>query len=244
MVRVGLPIAALLMALNLLVFADRIAAADEDCPPLLTRQLAPHAVHTCRLLREGRLESGLGNSAVVYRLYRLTAAGEAPNPRYDAPPYNQVAVTLRLARRTADFWAAHYWLAMGWFEPPRIVLNDRYGELLVVPGRLAGSGALIEDRVFMATMAAGWHQIAAQQLNPETGRGWANELAQHLPRDHYIAKGIALDYATLTGATVVWRFRDPNCCPTGGRLRFRLELVGDDLRLTVAEARHIVGDTA
>ena len=122
MVRVGLPIAALLMALFVPVLVDRTAMADEaeaDCPPLLARQLPPHAVHTCRLLRQGRLESGLRNSAVVYRLYRWTSAGEAPNPRYDAPPYNQLAVTLRMARRTADFWAAHYWLAMGWFEPPR-----------------------------------------------------------------------------------------------------------------------------
>jgi hypothetical protein len=228
----------LLVALAVLV--PPAWAGDAGCPPILAKQLRGHAP-TCRLLRDGRLTSAQGNSAVIYRLYRWVSTHEdPPSPLYDATPYNRTAVTLNLAGSASDeaFWAAHHWLGLGWFEAPAILRNDRYGEFLVVPGRLAGTGGMIDDHVLMPTLARGWQAIAASQLDPESGRGWAAELKAYLPEGHHVAKGILVDYTTLTGETAVWRSDDANCCPSGGRLRFRLELRGPGPELRVAEARY------
>jgi hypothetical protein len=230
----------LALVVALAVLAPPARAASDGCPRILAEQLRGHAP-ACRLLREGRLSSTQGNSAVLYRLYRwVSTLEDPPSPLYDAPPYNQTAVTLSLAGSGPDeaFWGTHYWLGLGWFEAPAIVRNDRYGEFLVVPGRLAGTGGMIDDHVLMPTMAGGWQAIAASQLDPEIGGGWATELGTYLPEGLHIPKGILLDYATLTGETAVWRAEDANCCPSGGRLSFRLELRGPGPALTVAEAHY------
>lgn len=238
--RVALRNSVLGLVIALAVLAPQVRAAGDGCPRILAEQLRGHAP-TCRLLNEDRLNSAQGNTAVVSRLYRWVSTHEdPPSPLYDAPPYNQTAVTLSLADSASDeaFWGAHHWLGVGWFEAPAIVRNDRYGELLVVPGRLTGTGSMIDDHVLMPTMAGGWHAIAARQLDQETGRGWAPQLEAYLPEGRYIAKGILVDYATLTGETDVWRAEDANCCPSGGRLSFKLELQGPDLSLKVAWARY------
>jgi hypothetical protein len=176
---------------------------------------------------------------VIYGLYRWVSTLEAPpGPLYDAPPYDQVGITLWLAREPGDaaFWAGHYWLGMAWYETPYLVVNARYGEMLVVPGRYPGTGGFVDDRVFMPSHTRTWVEIGATQLDQESGEGWARQLRIHLPEGSYIAKGIRVDYATLRGETDVWRKDDANCCPSGGRLRFTLELTGPEPRLAVAAA--------
>jgi len=115
----------------------------------------------------------------------------------------------------------------------------RYGEFLVVPGRYAGTGSLVEDHVFMPTAGRTWTEIGAAQLDQKNGDGWLRQLQSYLPEGHYIAKGVRVDYATLTGETTVWRRDDPNCCPSGGRIRFTLKVAGPEPSLAVAEANYV-----
>jgi hypothetical protein len=216
------------------------ALGAEGCPRVLAEQLRGQAA-ACRLLREGRLTSALGNAAVVYRLYRWVSTHEGPpSPLYDAPPYNQTAVTLSVAGTSADeaFWGAYSWLGEGWFEAPAIVRNARYGEFLVVRGRLTGTGSMIDDRVLMPTLVGGWQAIDVDQIDQETGKGWTAALMAYLPEGLHIVKGILVDYATLTGETALWRTDDANCCPSGGRLWFQLQLTEPGPGLEVAEARY------
>jgi len=52
------------------------------------------------------LISELGNGDAIYRLYRRVSKREdPPGPLYDAPLYNQVAVTLSLAGDPEPFWS-------------------------------------------------------------------------------------------------------------------------------------------
>ncbi len=226
---------------TLLVLLSAPAAGQEACPSSLLSALASENP-ACDVTSQGTLRSELGNGAVTYRLYHWfsTSTGTA-QARYDNPPYNNTAVTLSLADMPDEppFFSAHYWPGTAWFEAPHLARHVKYGEFLVVPGRYAGTGSFVEDRVFMPTMGRGWMQIRAAPLDPDTGAGWFNSLVARLPPGHGIWKGIRVDYATLTGTTPVWRENDGNCCPTGGELSFRLRIAGPDLHLEVADAQFI-----
>ena len=214
-------------------------AAGQTCPDVLEASLSGEEAE-CTLLTEGTLRSALNNAGVDYRLYRWASTLEAPfESVYDEPPYNQIAVTLTLASEAESnaFWHAHYWLGLGWFETPYLARHESYGEFLVVPGRLAGTGSGVEDRVLMSNDAGGWSPIDARQMDHETAEGWANELKAFLPEEHYIGKGIHIDYTTLTAEAHVWRRDDANCCPSGGMLWFRLKL-GPNRTFEVVEAHY------
>lgn len=213
-------------------------AAEPSCPDPLARRLANHRP-VCRLLKEGELKSRLGNADVLYRLYRWVSSRKpAPGPLYDVPPYNQVALTLGGSGQGDHvFWSGHYWIGMAWFETPSIVSNKRYGEMLIVPGRYTGTGSYVDDHVFLPDATGGWKRINGGQMNQETGDGWARQLRAYLPDGHYIAKGIRLDYTTLTGESAVWRTDDPNCCPSGGRIAFTLQLTASGT-FEVADAHY------
>jgi len=214
------------------------AAAREVGPVALVRDMAAEAP-SCHLQMKGRLESALGNGAVVWRLYSWMSTMEEPSGLYDEAPYNQNAVTLSLADRPGDppFFEAHDWMDVAWFEAPYLATNPDYGEILVVPGRLSGTGAFIEDRVFLPDDAKGWTEVGGG-VNAESGTGWIAGLTPYLPPGHGLWKGILVDYATLTGASAVWREGDANCCPSGGEIAFRLRIAGPEPHLEVAEARY------
>jgi len=192
-------------------------------------------------MSQGTLRSELGNGAVTYRLYHWFSTSEGTaQARYDNAPYNNTAVTLSLAEMPDEppFFSAQYWPGTAWFEAPYLARHIKYGEFLVVPGRYAGTGNFVEDRVFMPTMGRGWMQIRAAPLDPKTGAGWFDALVAHLPPGHGVWKGIRVDYSTLTGTTAVWRDGDANCCPSGGELWFRLKVTGPDIGFDVAEVRY------
>ena len=215
------------------------ATAREICPAALVRDMAAEAP-ACRLVAKGRLNSARGNEAVAWRLYRWMSTLEEPSGLEDEPPYNQNAVTLSLAARPGDppFFEAHYWMDVAWFEPPYLATNPDYGEILVVPGRYAGTGGFIEDRVFLPDDAKRWIEIGGG-VNAENGTGWPDGLKAYLPPGHGLWKGILVDYATLTGVTAVWREGDANCCPSGGEIAFRLHIAGPEPHLEVAEAQYV-----
>ena len=211
--------------------------AEASCPDILTAEIGGPAL-ACELLDSGRLVSSQGNGDVVYRLYRwVSSDDEPPYLVNDQPPYNQVAVTVSLGSGD-PFWAWHIWLGIGWIEAPILVHNRRYGEMLVVPGRYSGTGSGIEDHVLLPTVARGWQPIDAAQMDAERAEGWRTALAARLPENHFITKGIRIDYETLTGESHVWKREDANCCPSGGRITFRLAIAGPDLRLVVQEAEY------
>ena len=213
-------------------------AARADCPADLARDRAAEGPE-CSVAAEGVLASGQGNGDVEWRLYRwMPTIGEAPSALYGTAPYNQTAVTLALAAQP-PFWSAHYDLGLAWFETPYLALNAKYGELLIVPGRYAGTGSFVEDWVFMPNHGRGWTRIGAAAFDPETGGGWIAGLKPHLPPGHGIWKGIRVDYATLTGSSAVWREGDANCCPSGGEIRFRLRVAGPEVRLEVEAAEYV-----
>jgi hypothetical protein len=216
------------------------AGAEQGCPAGLARDLAAEAP-ACQLVAEGELRSALGNGNVAYRLYRWVSTREgALSSLYDSPPYHNTAAALSLAARPGEppFWSAYYWLGLAWFETPYLVRHPEYGEILVVPGRYAGTGGFIEDHVFLPNHARGWTQIHASGFDPDTGGGWIEGLKPYLPPGHGIWKGIHVDYATLTGSSAVWRDGDANCCPSGGEIWFRLRVAGPEPRLEVAEAHY------
>jgi len=215
------------------------AAAQRGCPAALARDLAAEAPE-CRVVGEGRLAAALGNGDVDWRLYRWVSTREEVSALYDVPPYNQTAVTLSLTGQPDDppFWSGWYWLGLAWFETPYLATNADYGEFLIVPGRYAGTGSFIEDRIFMADHGRGWTEIAAAGLDLERGKGWIDGLTLFLPPGHGIWKGILVDYATLTGTSAVWREGDANCCPSGGEISFRLRVAGPEPHLEVAEAHY------
>jgi len=158
---------------------------------------------------------------------------------YDAPPYHQTAViaeTTTVRPQVIGFnW---FWLGTGWFEAPLLVANQTYGELLILPGRLTGTGSFTDDMVFIG-MQDKWRRIGGDHQVREDGIPWASDLEAALPDDHYIAKGIRIDYATLTGETAVWRRNDANCCPSGGIVRFKLRLLNPAIGFELADATHV-----
>ena len=216
------------------------ALAQEGCPAALAADLQREAP-ACELMSQGELRSGLGNSNVAYRLYRwVPTLEDTPSILFDSPPYYNTAITLSRAGNPgqAPFWSSYYWQGVAWFETPYFARHAKYGEFLVVPGRVAGTGSFIDDRVLMPTMGRGWVAVRAAPFDPETGDGWLAGLTAHLPPGHGIWKGIRVDYATLTGTTAVWRDGDANCCPSGGEVWFRLWIAGPEIGFEVAEARY------
>lgn len=228
------------MAALLLAVFVAPAAAQQDCPAELARDLASEAPE-CQVVGQGRLASALGNGDVDWRLYRwVSTREEAPSEVYDAPPYNQTAVTLSLAARpdAPPFWSGWYLQGVAWFETPYLAKHKKWGEFLVVPGRYAGTGSFTENHVFMPNHAGGWTEIRAGQAEDGGTEKWVRQLLAALPEGHGIWKGIRVDYATLSGTTPVWRDGDANCCPSGGELWFRLTITGPEIGFEVAETRH------
>jgi len=215
------------------------AAAGDPCPVALAQKLWADGP-SCTPLAEGRLDSGAGNGGVAWQLYRwVPGAGPPPSPLYDVQPYNQVAVTLAPADRPDRvFWTGDFWPGEGWFEAPFLAANPDHGELLVVPGRYTGTGAFVEDRLFLPA-GGRWKPVAASQFEQDSARGWLDGLTSYLPPGGGIWKGVAVDYATLTGSTAVWLPTDANCCPSGGEIRFRLRIAGEPPALEVAGAEYL-----
>lgn len=96
----------------------------------------------------------------------------------------------------------------GWrFFPPRLSQDG----LLHLPGYTGGTGSYNADRLYQ------WNDTSWQAIDIKT---WLKTIAEHLPADREIWKGVQYDFddpwSQLVARTPLWRGADGNCCPTGG----------------------------
>ena len=215
---------------------------ERDCPDALTRAVGE--VLSCVLDYEGTLVSKVGNASVVYRLYswfpaadalihvgsggdhaRMVASGDinsAPN-----------AVTLALADRPDRvFWVLFFHMFYGWVDTPELAQNPEHGEFLVVGGATGKYGS---RDIFLGRKT--WNRVREPYY----------DLESYLPTGYRFRRTLAsyaLDYSTLESTMKVYRPRDAECCPNGGKLRYRLRLEKDSsneapFRFALDAARYI-----
>jgi hypothetical protein len=97
---------------------------------------------------------------------------------------------------------------------PRIVRNAS-GPLLYVPIAVDGTGNFNESEYYLYVDGA-WRHLESTT--------WTKDLLQQIPADLQIWKGIWPDPETLEADAGLYRARDGNCCPTGGRARIKLAI--------------------
>jgi uncharacterized protein len=109
----------------------------------------------------------------------------------------------------------------GFFAAPEIIHSAGH-TLLHLPGYESGTGDFNLERMFVRRAGA-WAPFATDD--------WKLDLARRLPHGYGARKGVFPDYKKMSGTTLLWRDRDGNCCPTGGRSDFTLGWQGDRLRI-------------
>lgn len=123
------------------------------------------------------------------------------------------------------------WRLLGWdfagvrYEAPELAAHEG-GTLLVVPGRLVGSGGGSADLLFQRRGAT-WHEIEMES--------WHHQVAARLPPGLDIRSRVAFDVEDLTARTSLWREADANCCPSAGRAILEFRIQGDALVLAGVE---------
>ena len=219
--------------LTLLPDTHAEGVTEIDCPDVLVNDVGDAAA-SCVLVSEGTLVSTLGNADVFYRTYswltpddvglsigRLddhaaeVADGVAVGRGYFSRPN---LLTLALAD---DPKRVLWWLYLeklyGWVLGPRIVRSPEYGEFLIVERVWYGTAGITDEFEFLGRGA--WIPVI---------RDYHRALKALLPEDddYWIREGpLGLDYETLENTDVLHRIhRDPNCCPSGGELWYRLKL--------------------
>ncbi|MBN9317088.1 MAG: hypothetical protein J0I99_15200 [Devosia sp.] len=105
----------------------------------------------------------------------------------------------------------------GWrFFPPRLSEDG----LLHVPGYTGGTGSYNADRLYQ------WNDTEWEPIDTKT---WLKTIAEHLPVDREIWKGVQYDFdnpwSQLVARTALWRGDDGNCCPTGGQAEIFFSIV-------------------
>jgi hypothetical protein len=105
----------------------------------------------------------------------------------------------------------------GWrFFPPRLSQDG----LLHLPGYTGGTGSYNADRLYR------WNDTAWEPIDIKT---WLNTIAEHLPANREIWKGVQYDFdnpwSQLVARTALWRGDDGNCCPTGGHAEIVFSIV-------------------
>lgn len=104
--------------------------------------------------------------------------------------------------------------------------NEKLG-LLWVPGTREGTGEGNADILFQRRDGQ-WHEIETVS--------WRADLDRRLPKGFGAWHGIDYDFNGLGGQTDLWRDRDGNCCPTGGRAYLSFKLDGDAIALDTIQA--------
>ncbi|MBJ3787048.1 hypothetical protein [Devosia sediminis] len=111
----------------------------------------------------------------------------------------------------------------GWrFFPPRLSQDG----LLHLPGYTGGTGSYNADRLYQ------WNDTEWEPIDIKT---WRKAIAEQLPADREIWKGVQYDFdnpwSKLVARTALWRGDDGNCCPTGGHAEIVFSV--KERRLTV-----------
>ena len=207
--------------------------AGIDCPGVLANDVGDAAA-SCVLISEGTLVSTLGNADVLYRTYswltpdyvglaighlddhvaEVADAVADDHGSFSAPN----VVTLALADDPyRAFWWLHYEFLDAWIHGPRIERHPEYGEFLIVEGVWSGTGDYIDEFEFLGRGA--WIPVI---------RDYHRGLHALLPDDdeYWIREGpLGLDYEALENTDLLHRIHsDPNCCSSGGEIRYRLKL--------------------
>ncbi|MBM3585180.1 MAG: hypothetical protein FJX36_12385 [Alphaproteobacteria bacterium] len=207
-------------------------AADVALPDPCYDPERPWPVY-CERFVEDRVTRGAAAARFqLYAFYEDLAGDERPPAWvFDLePPYRLSAIRLYDDQGT-PLLCREFNVGDAWIEPPTIIEHAPERPLLVVSATHAGTGAIREDHVFRRN-GVGWAPIAALPWGENGGDGWGQDLAARLPPGHAVWKGIAIDYATLSSTTPVWRDTDPNCCPTGGVATIRFAIRNDILVIT------------
>ncbi|HWE47864.1 MAG TPA: hypothetical protein VG407_17730 [Caulobacteraceae bacterium] len=113
----------------------------------------------------------------------------------------------------------------GYYDDPR-QLQTAAGALLWLPANDSGTGVFNEDLLY--------HQVDGRWRDIDL-QSWKADLAQRLPKDRQVWKGVPYDFKALETTTGLWRPDDGNCCPTGGQAHVRFKLAGDRLEIVSVE---------
>lgn len=118
----------------------------------------------------------------------------------------------------------------GWrFIPPRLSQDG----LLHLPGYTGGTGSYNADRLYQ------WNDAEWEPIDTKT---WLKTIADHLPTDREIWKGVQYDFddpwSQLIARTALWRGNDGNCCPTGGHAE--IAFVIEQGRLKVEHIHYVL----
>lgn len=195
--------------------------ADVACPP----EVAALAPQCAVIERQSPAEN------LRYEVYRL-ADEESAGGIFDAPPYNATGVSVFLNEDVEPAWIGAGYIGESWFETPSLTENA-YGRMLVIRQKYSGTASFISDHVFLFDGTS--LKALAPTVDLESGEGVIAELSRRLPDGLAIWKGVAIDYASMTGSSALWRPEDANCCPSGGTVEFSLRLSDDGAALVVQD---------
>lgn len=189
----------------------------------------PSVARTCRVNQVERLGT-IGGRDIYFALYRriVTIDGrqieQSALDMWDKPPYNNTALAiLEGPAGGSDLHLVRSFTGEGglgelWYEKPTLVAAP-IGRVLLVPGRVGGTGGQRADQFFLRQRGE-WAAIDAE---------WEGPVLATLPRGRWIRAAVT-DIKGMRGALLIAKPDDYNCCPTGGWVVATLQLKG--LKLT------------
>jgi hypothetical protein len=122
--------------------------------------------------------------------------------------------SLELLRRHVD------WERGSSHEEPRVVVNS-VGTFLYLPISAMGTGSYNLSEYYVWRNER-WSRVDFTTLERDVDAA--------APHGVHVAKGVWPDLDKMSVETDLWRESDPNCCPTGGRLRGSVRLNGTAFR--------------
>jgi hypothetical protein len=107
------------------------------------------------------------------------------------------------------------------YDKPQLIPSQQ-GMLLLIPIRVDGTGAGNVSELYIRENGH-WISIDTES--------WRKDLDSKIPKGLQIWKGIWPDYRTMTAEAGLYKEGDTNCCPTGGKVLIRLDLVQHSILL-------------
>ncbi len=153
--------------------------------------------------------------------YHAVLARVRPAPDYlpaDAATYVQIWRLRSGAGRAELLWS--HLPGDGWIDGPPRAYRSGEAIVLVVPVRIHGTGAITDDQAWL---------VETSGLRTVDTTSWVRDVkAPARYRLHQLSR---IDWNTMTATAALAAPEDPNCCPSGGELKFRLRLQGDRVAL-------------
>jgi len=197
-------------------------AARAECP-VLSNALDPLAALTAACAAAGFGKIGaVDGKEFLYGLYDSRGRGSDTPTSTDIVIYRREAAEGQLYALFAPQSDATFYA-----EPQILMTAGR--TLLHLPGTVAGTGYLNDERLFV-WRAGGWADVDTTS--------WLDDLVHRLPFGYGAWKGIYPDYRTLSAATPLWRRSDAHCCPTGGRADIAFGWSGDRIVVKGVEVKY------